>query len=941
MSRNNIYNRNVGNLTNDMHENIPKNKRVALGAQLVEALNTDGCFPEKKLYKITNSKGKSGFKLREIITETPVRYRNYAKGSNSDRGTVEIAAGNEGIVYIGCLDAGCLKEIAIKKVPNPNINHNVNNSIASAKREFDNLKKIHTASDHVVTPYLFTKCKDYAYQYVEYFSGGNLSEWINNKNYSLRPEHFRNITFQIIFALKQIQEKYPSFRHNDLHNANILVNDKASAIGHTIYGNKKVKNIGVKVAIADLGFSTINNNHVYDDRLKYKHGMSGDNNKMYDVHYFLNAIYAQSTDPQLRQFIENVIGVDYLGNYRRDKIQDFRLKYPETKNTIFPTFDEILNHPYFDVYNKPNSPTKFKRPDIKQKKVNPTIKYNKNTILGLRSSGKNKFKVPFGLNSSTRLLLFPRSLPPAPRSLPPRPPRKKGGPRSPPRPPPVNNRKLYEAIKGKWNNPDPENDEYGIKRPKMPKRNNKPSKPVSLCGKSAKPIWGIGVERMTVSEMANFVLQKAPEDVKNMLLQLNKVSRSSICFLLQRFPEGRKLMPNYKSPDPRNRPMTPNIVRANRLIKEAIKHVQATGKINKNIIIKIRSYLSNEAFKQFTKEHQQLLKRKLASEKVANFFVVPKTGPGVTSRKNTKTTFVLPGKIRLTKNNIINRVEPLKWVIHSTLFAKLTANAIKASNNVTAATKAHKNAKTKNTQAILNSAKTVQLRANSNLVKGQDDRTLQLMAGNLARQQIKEQKILEVEAAKKLKASIKAAGLNSNSNSNSPRRNVPGPMVQSIINKLINNATKQKPKKLSEFAEKIKGLQNPKLKPTDFIVPPTRINLPVNPVAPPTKIVSPKKKTGGGNGKKKAALLKTLKGLKTKTLMVPKNKPTTTKQNTYSRNNKGRIKINPPGTKKGRLCQAMSKPDIEAYLRVKGIEIPNKINGKKPTKDTLCELLMA
>ena len=904
MGRNNIYNRNVGNLTNEMYENIPKNKRVALGAELVAALGADGCFPEKKLYKITNSTGKSGFKLREIITETPVRYINYAKGSVRGKGTAEVASGNEGIVYIGCLDANCEKEIAIKKVPNPDVGGNSHDAIVAAEREFDNLKKIHTSSDHVVTPYLFTKCGNSAYQYVEYFSGGELKKWMNTNR--LRPEHSRNIVFQIIFALKQIQAKYPSFRHNDLHVGNILVNDKASASGYTIYDNKKVKNIGVKVAIADLGYSSINNNYDYDYRLKHQYGMSGDNNKMYDLHYFLNALYAESKDPQLNAFIKDVIGVDYLGrgSPMSKKIREWRLAYPFTKDTVFLSFDEILNHSYFDVYNKT-----FKRPTIRPKP--PTIRYNRNTLLRLQPAGIGNLKLPLGLKPNNHLLLFPNlpaPRPPAPRPPAPRPPR-------PPRPP--------------------------APRSPAPRKNTaarcKPKRPVSLCGKTVKPQHGIGVERMTAREMAVFIMEHAPDDVKDKLRQMNKASRSQLCFLLQQFSEGKKLMPPHKINQNR-RPTTPNNVRRNRLIKMARNHIQMTGKLNRNTIIKVQSYLSKEELCKFIQDQQQILKRKLASEKAAKLLVFAhgkKSNP--TSRKNTKTTFVLPSKNnRLTKNNKA-AVEKLKWEIHSTLFAKLTANATKAANNVAAAEKAHGNAKTKNTQAILTAARTTQIRANANLQKGQNDLELQIMAGNLAKAQIKEEKRL---AEERLKIIFKRTGLNSNSNSPSPGPRTPGLEINSVVNQLVNNALLGTPKNLSRVVEKIKGLKNKKLNPLAFTVgtPPEKLNLKPNPVAPrPVVFSQPKKKTTGKGSK----LNKFLRGTTKKTTKNVNHilvKPTS--KTTYSRNNNGRIRINPPGGR-SRLCETMSKPEIEVYLRIKGIVIPDKINGKKPTKAKLCELLMA
>ena len=852
---------NVGNLTNNMYQNIPKNERVALGAELIAALaGSDTCLNhESKLYKITNSKGNSGFKLRQIITETPIRYRNYAKGTRRSGGVTKLASGEEGIVYIGCLDRACKKEIAIKKVPNSEFVHSPTSkkaAIDAAEREFENLKKIHTVSDHVVTPYLFEKCGVFALQFIEYFSGGELKKWLSENRGRLREEHYRNITFQVIFALKKIQEKYPSFRHNDLHTGNILVNDKASARGYTMYGNKKLKNIGVKIAIADLGYSTINDNHTYTQKLKKEFGMSGDNNKMYDLHLFLNAMYSEARDAKLREFIKEVIGVDYLGpgSASSNKIREWRLAYPQTKNKQFLSFDEILNHSYFDVYS--------------------TRTYNRNTIMRLRPANR---RLPAGLKPTNHPVLFPNLQPPAPR----------------PRTPPVK------------------------------------QKTVSACGKSAKPS-GVGVEKMTVGEMAAFILKNGPEDVKNILRQMPKVTRSDLCLMMQRFPAGLLLMPHYKSPQ--KGPATPNNVRAGRLIKQAKNHLQSTGKLNRSVIAKVKTFLSKAEFAKFSEEQRKMLMRIKASGKVANFIALPKKSP--VNKK--KTSFVLPSEIRLTKNNIRNKVEPLKWKIYSTLFDKLKANSAKASTNLNAAEKAHRSSKTANTKAVLNAARIIKMRTNANLAQGQSDVQLQLMAGTLAREQIKEQIKEQKRIEENLKEALRITGLNSNSNSNSnPATPLPNNMIRAILNKIINNATMRKP----EISKKIKEAQNKRLKPTGFITSPKKLNLPENPVAPPVQVFTPvpnKKKTAA---KKLAAVKRAAKpkGKGKANIPTGANAAVIT---TYSRNNNGRVRINPKGAR-SRLCSTLSKPDIEAYLQLKGIVIPSKINGKNPTKAKLCELLMA
>ena len=66
----------------------------------------------------------------------------------------------------------------------------------------------------------------------EWANNGDLLDYIRKYHTKFKLAHWRNIFFQIISTLAIIQEKYPSFRHNDLKANNILLqnttNDKKS-----------------------------------------------------------------------------------------------------------------------------------------------------------------------------------------------------------------------------------------------------------------------------------------------------------------------------------------------------------------------------------------------------------------------------------------------------------------------------------------------------------------------------------------------------------------------------------------------------------------------------------------------------------------------------------------------------------------------------------------
>ena len=392
----------MNDLRNNMYQYVPISQREKLGTELIQKLEKKGCNPEKVLSVLTNNGGKSGLQLREIITQTPIRYQNYALAKNFKKGIAKIGQGQYGTIYIGCLDLGCKQEIAIKKSECKS---------GSIDKEFKIMSMVYKLSPNITIPYHLEKCGLNCVLYLEYASGGSLQEWLLKHASFLKPEQIRNIVFQIIYTIKLIQQKYPSFRHNDLKTENVLVNDRASAQGYLKYGNYYVPNIGVQGLIADFGISNIGDmdgQDVIPEFWKNQYGIIKNSNKLYDIHYFLNDLYrVASFLPQSNttfiKFIKKIFKPEYLG-YTTSKIVNMRLR-ADVSHKDLPTIDQILNNPYFNTYK------------TKQNFVNVfNIKYNRNNLMKLMPQQHVQFNQGVLPN-----IIVPKPPKPTPKPKPPTP----------------------------------------------------------------------------------------------------------------------------------------------------------------------------------------------------------------------------------------------------------------------------------------------------------------------------------------------------------------------------------------------------------------------------------------------------------------------------------------------------------------------------------------
>lgn len=228
-----------------------------------------------------------------------------------------IGKGTYGTVFYGCLDDECKTQVAIKVTTEP-----------SARMEYRIAKKLRGMG--VPRMYHFKSCDRDDVLYFEYIEGEPLEKWMKRGQ---SPEDYRRVISQLITNLKAIHEKYPKFRHHDLHWNNILV----------LKGNKPI--------MIDFGMSTIEgirNPNVVSGEFK-KSGIYSGSHQMYDAHYILNIIYNYTKSVPVRHFMEDLFSRQYL--LRSSPVtKDFRLR--PLKHTGLPTYVQILKHPFLQAKKK-------------------------------------------------------------------------------------------------------------------------------------------------------------------------------------------------------------------------------------------------------------------------------------------------------------------------------------------------------------------------------------------------------------------------------------------------------------------------------------------------------------------------------------------------------------------------------------------------------------
>lgn len=273
-------------------------QKNAVGEQVKKLIRGQkACYPEKDFF--------TKVQMNPLKINKATRLRAIGKGVY-------------GTVFYGCLDDKCKTQVAIKETTEE-----------SARMEYRIAEKLKGMG--VPRMYHFKSCDRWDMLYFEYIDGMPLEKWMKKGQ---TAEAYRSLISQLIKNLKKIHEKYPKFRHHDLHWNNILV----------LPGNKPI--------MIDFGLATIEgvrNPDVANGEFKDEAGIYTGSHYMYDAHYILNIIYNNTKSTKVRGFIRDLFPDRYLSS-TNPYIKSGRLRAGVTRD--LPTYDQILEHSFLQTKKK-------------------------------------------------------------------------------------------------------------------------------------------------------------------------------------------------------------------------------------------------------------------------------------------------------------------------------------------------------------------------------------------------------------------------------------------------------------------------------------------------------------------------------------------------------------------------------------------------------------
>jgi|SaaInlV_165m_DNA_1040744.scaffolds.fasta_scaffold11865_3 hypothetical protein len=164
----------------------------------------------------------------------------------------------------------------------------------------------------------------------EWANSGDLLDYIKKNYKELKTKHWRAIFYQFLSTLAVIQDKYPSFRHNDLKANNLLVHKIPTCKDNNKFKYKIngqvyiVPNIGFQIKLWDFDFACIPglvDNSKVDAEWTNRINVRPIKNRYYDVHYFFNTFTKKGFFPEfwtddcvstrVRDFVRRVVPLKY------------------------------------------------------------------------------------------------------------------------------------------------------------------------------------------------------------------------------------------------------------------------------------------------------------------------------------------------------------------------------------------------------------------------------------------------------------------------------------------------------------------------------------------------------------------------------------------------------------------------------------------------------
>lgn len=176
-----------------------------------------------------------------------------------------------------------------------------------------------------------TKCTDKNMR-MNFHKRGTVEQWLINKPPSLTDKNAMAVTRQVLRTLAKIHASDPSFRHNDLHGGNILLNAKLSPV---------INDFGLA---CDAQYK----NKLLTPWMKSETGAYPKSHYMYDAHTFLNFMYIyirslslQKRLPKTFAYLKKFLSPNLAGNANSAYIKGMRLrpgvKFPYTYSHLLKT----------------------------------------------------------------------------------------------------------------------------------------------------------------------------------------------------------------------------------------------------------------------------------------------------------------------------------------------------------------------------------------------------------------------------------------------------------------------------------------------------------------------------------------------------------------------------------------------------------------------------
>lgn len=314
------------------------------------------------MYIYVNAKGRERLAPSVVRNNSKFGTHNIVpKGFTIKPGYIKIGSGAEGDIYASYKN-NKMKNIVVRKVGKKSIK-------LTQQREYMLTRKIYKiVPKHVVNMRSLTSTN----LLMNMYRGGAIGDWL--KKNEIDDDVLRVLILQVISTLFKIHRYDSSFRHNDLHLGNVFIDDRTKP--ETKFGRYTVPDLGVSIRLADFGFAFDKQYPPLTNHSGY--GIYVGNDKLYDVHFFLNSLYERivlkkSTNfPLTAKFLKDVLKGGYAGSSNA-YVSHYRLK----KGVKFPhTFESILDHTYFAVpFKKSKTITKFN--NVQKKVINVRLT-NKN-----------------------------------------------------------------------------------------------------------------------------------------------------------------------------------------------------------------------------------------------------------------------------------------------------------------------------------------------------------------------------------------------------------------------------------------------------------------------------------------------------------------------------------------------------------------------------------